>query len=486
MIKISKLSTFVILMSSLFSCKVTQETFKTDIQIAEKFELNPSKIDFNEINKDSSFYLQSRKDFFKDSILISLIEEALISNFDMQLVFQKLEQTKSGIQFTRGIRLPELGLNLNAGQRKFGDFTIDGVGNYDTQFSPNLNAKQRVPVHVPDFYAGVYSSWEVDLWGKLKDKKRAALARFLAQEQGINLMTTQLISEIAETYYELVVFDRELIIIEENIELQENALMVVSAQKETGKSNELAIEIMSAQLLNVKVLLYDIKQLIIQSENKLNFLVGRYPQPITRSSLQMNNSLGQITSNGVPSNLLENRPDIKFAGFEVLAQNADLRAAKAAFYPNLTINGNMGLQAFRAALFFNPGSFAYSLLGGIASPILNRRALKADLMMTKANQKTAYLNYEKTVVKSFTEVFEVMRLLDNLKNMQSLKTEEVEVLKKSIETSEELFKSGRANYLEIITSQKNYLQSQIELLNINYNSLINQISLYKSLGGGWK
>ncbi len=486
MIKLSILSTLVILIFSLLSCKVTQETFKTEIQIPEKFELNSSRINFNEIKKDSNLYLQSRKEFFKDSNLIALIDEAVINNFDMQLVFQKLQQTRSGIQFTRGIRLPELGLNLNAGQEKFGDYTIDGVGNYDTQFSPNLNSKQRIPAHVPDFYAGVYSSWEVDLWGKLKDKKRASIARFLAQEQGINLMTTQLISEIAETYYKLVVFDREVIIIEENIELQENALMVVSAQKETGKSNELAIEMMSAQLLNAKVLLFDIKQLIIQSENKLNFLVGRYPQSITRSPLQMNNSLGQITNTVVPSSLLENRPDIQAACFEVLAQNADLRAAKAAFYPNLTINGNMGFQAFRAALFFDPGSFAYSFLGGIASPILNRRALKADLMMTKASHKTAYLNYERTVVKSFTEVFEVMQLLENLKNMQSLKMEEVEVLKKSIGTSQELFITGRANYLEIITSQKNYLQSQIELLDINYNNLINQISLYKSLGGGWE
>jgi NodT family efflux transporter outer membrane factor (OMF) lipoprotein len=473
----------VILM--LASCKVHQDALETSIRIPGEFEQESSLVLVDSIKKTERVPEHWRT-FFADSVLVQLIDSALINNQDMQIAFQRVQRARSGVQFTKGIRLPELGLNLGTGVRRFGDYTIDGVGNYDTKFSPNLNNKQQLPNPVPDFYAGVYSTWEIDIWGKLKAKKRAAFNRFLEEEQGKNLVVTNLISEVAERYYNLVLLDRKREIIGENIRLQENALEVINLQKDIGKSNQLAIELISAQVLDAKTLQMEVEQEILEEENALNFLLGRYPQPIPRINFQSSRVLKR-TEYGIPGDLLENRPDIAAAAYRLKAANADVKVAKAAFYPNLTLNANLGYQSFRAAfLFESPASIAYNIAGGLVTPLLNRRALKADLMAGKASQKEAYLNYEKSILHAFTEVYQLLLLDENFQTRKEVKQEQVNLLGQSVETSRILFTSGRSGYLEIITSQEKYLKSQMELLEIYRLTTKNRVHLYKSLGGGWR
>lgn len=469
----------------LTSCKLHQDALETTIRIPGEFEKEAGLVLVDSVKK-SDHATEHWRTFYADSVLVQLIDSALINNQDMQIAFQRVQRARSGVQFTKGIRLPELGLNLGTGVRRFGDYTIDGVGNYDTKFSPNLNSKQQLPNPVPDFYAGVYSTWEIDIWGKLKAKKRAAFNRFLEEEQGKNLVITNLISEVAERYYNLVLLDRKREIIGENIRLQENALEVINLQKDIGKSNQLAIELISAQVLDAKTLQIEVEQEILEEENALNFLLGRYPQPIPRTNFQSSLALKK-TEYGVPGDLLENRPDITAAAYRLKAANADVKAAKAAFYPNLTLNANLGYQSFRAAfLFESPASIAYNIAGGLVTPLLNRRALKADLMAGKASQKEAYLNYEKSILNAFTEVYQLLLLDENFQTRKEVKQEQVNLLGQSVETSRILFTSGRSGYLEIITSQEKYLKSQMELLEIYRLTTKNRVHLYKSLGGGWR
>ena len=473
------------LMLIVMSCKVQQDALKTAIRLPREFE-KQAELGFIDSIKKSNPGPEQWNMFFTDSVLVNLIDSALANNQDMQIAFQKVQRARAGIQFTKGIRLPELGLNLGSGVRRYGDYTIDGVGNYDTKFSPNLNSKQQLPNPVPDFYTGVYSIWEIDLWGKLKAKKRAALNRFLEEDQGKNLVVTSLISTIAERYYNLVLLDRKREIIGENIRLQENALEVIRLQKDIGKSNQLAIELISAQVLDAKTLQMEVEQEIIEEENALNFLLGRYPQPITRTSFQGIQEVKRAM-HGVPGDLLENRPDIAAAAYRLKAANADVKAAKAAFYPSLTLNANLGYQSFRAAfLFESPVSIAYNVAGSLMTPLLNRRVLKADLMAGNASQREAYLNYEKSVLQAFTEVYQLLLLDENFQARKDLKLEQVKLLEQSVETSRTLFTSGRSGYLEIITSQEKYLKSRMELLETYRLTIRNRILLYKSLGGGWR
>lgn len=169
-----------------------------------------------------------------------------------------------------------------------------------------------------------------------------------------------------------------------------------------------------------------------------------------------------------------------------MATKANLFTAKAAFYPSLNLTGGLGFQSFKALLLLNPASLAFNTLGGLTAPLANRRQIIADLMSSKADQKMAYVNYQKVVVNSFTEVYNQLNFIQNTHEMYDLKTEEVDVLKQSFTTSTELFRSGRATYLEVITAQKSTLQAQIELINLKKRQYRGVIGLYKSLGGGWR
>jgi outer membrane protein, multidrug efflux system len=464
----------------LSSCKIKQEIIQNRplLTIPQKFN---TKSDVSAAN------LPSIQSFFADSTLMALIDTALVNNFDLQITYQKIELARAGVRFTQGLGKPDLTGNFTIGQRKFGNYTVDGVGNYDTRFSTNLNKKQLIPDPIiPDYYLGVQSSWEIDLWGKLKSQKQSAAARLLASESGKNLLVTALVSEISSAYYELLILDNELDILQENIDLQQKAVELTKILKESGQANQLAVDLLNAQLLSSKSFQIDVKQQIIEAESLINFLLGRYPQAIQRPKVAWSKVIPPKLSAGIPSRLLENRPDIKQAEFELLATKANVFAAKAAFYPSLNLTGTLGFQAFKALVLLNPASLAMSTFGGLTAPLANRRQIIADLMASKAEQKMAYTNYQKTIVNSFTEVYTQLNMIENMNATYELKNQEVDVLKLAINTSSELFRSGRATYLEVITAQKNALQSQIELINLKKRQYSAVIGLYRSLGGGWR
>ncbi len=462
------------------ACKVKQEIPQNRLMLAM-----PQK--FTQQSDSLQVSLPTARMFFKDATLIALIDSTINNNFDLQIALQRIEMARAGVRFTKGLGKPDLAGNFAVGQRKFGKYTIDGVGNYDTNFSTNISEEQKIPKPiVPDFYLGVQSSWEVDIWGKLKSQKASAVAKLLASESGKNLVVSELVSQVAFAYSDLLILDNEIEFLEENIVLQERAVELTRVLKQAGQSNQLAVDLLNAQLLSSKAFKIDVKQEIIDIESRINFLMGRYPQPITRPKVIWANVIPPKLMAGVPSELLENRPDIKQAEYELLATNANLFAAKAAFYPSLNITGAIGLQAFKALLFLNPSSLAMNTFGGLTAPLLNRRQIIADLMASKADQKMAYTNYQKTIVNSFTEVYNQLNLIQNTNDMYDLKAQEVDVLRQSINNSSELFRSGRATYIEVIMAQKNALESQIELINLKKRQYGAVIGLYKSLGGGWR
>ena len=462
----------------LLSCKTTElTTNRINNNLPKNYALN---------NDSTSAKLLKWRELIVDKHLVAIIDTALKNNFDLKMALQKIEIMRAGIKFTKGIRLPEAGASVSAGQRKFGEYTMDGVGNYDTKFSTNINDKQQIPNPLPDYYVGFQASWEIDLWGKLKNKKKSAAAKFIASQYGKDLIITNLVAGISIAYFELLALDNEVKILESNIILQQDALDIVNIQKQTGRANELAVELMLAQLLNSKTILVEVKQQLIECESKLNFLCGGYPKAIVRDTSFHSEKIISSIKTGVSSDILINRADIRQAEMELKATNADVKSARAAFYPSFNIHAFLGLQSFNALLLLEtPSSLAYNALGGLATPLLNRRRLKADLMSAKAEQMQAYVNYEKNVVNGFIEVYNSLNNIKNVKEMHDTKLEEVTILKQSISTASELFKAGRASYMEIILAQKNALQSQMELINYKKRQNISVINLYRSLGGGW-
>lgn len=467
----------IIIVFTVFSCKTSNE--------AEKNIVNNLPKTYGTSSSEKSLVLPERSVFFSDSVLVSLINKSLETNFDVQSAMQRIQQYRAEVVLNKGIRLPDLSFYGSIGQRKLGKYTMDGVGNYDTNFSHNITEDQKMPNPLPDYSLGLQSQWEIDIWGKLNNKKKAAMARFLASESGKNLVITNVIAEVANLYYEILALDTERLIVKDNIELQEDALEIVIVQKQVGRANELGIEIMQGRLLSSKAKLIEVDQKIVIAQNQLNFLLGRYPQPITIKNNILKQPLPLQISEGIPSEMMAKRPDIKQAEFELVATKSDVKSAKAAFYPSLNINANMGFHAFNSALLLeNPASTAYQIFGGLTAPLLNRRVLKAHLLASKTAQKQAYINYERSVINGFKEVYNSIYQLASAKKMTELKDEEVKTFKNSITTSKELFRNGKANYLEIVNSQKNYLDSQLELVNLKKQQLQSTVNLYKSLGGG--
>lgn len=470
------IATSLILLSLVFTgCKA----YKTNLSI--KQQAIPSS--FSGSTTDSNTVAKiSWKSYYADKKLQNLIDTAMATNPDLLIALQRIEYARAGKKRSTGAMLPQVGLQLNGGVRKFGLYTMDGAGNIATEILPG----QIVPIHLPDMIVGLQASWEIDIWGKLRNQRKSAIAQYLGSIEGTNLVISNLVADIANSYYSLVALDKEIQIIRTFIVKQQEALDVIQAQKESGMANELAVLQFKAQLLDAQALEYEVLQKIVETENLINFLIGRYPQPIDRNPDALDTQFPINLTTGVPSQLLEYRPDIRKAEYEVQSTKFDLKSAKAAFFPNITINAGAGFQAFNPTLLFNPVSLAYSVIGNLFAPLINMSALKAQFQMAKANQLTAMYNYQKTILNGYVEVVNEMNRMQNLKNIEDLKSEQNIVLQNSVTTAEELFKRGKAEYLEILFTQKNSLQTQLDLVNIKKQNKQAQINLYKALGGGWR
>jgi outer membrane protein, multidrug efflux system len=475
MIKILNIHYALLLVFLLASCKSIQST-QTDrnINLPNSYHTNLDTTNIADI---------SWKEYFNDSILVSLIEEGIHNNYDVMIALQRIEQTRSAVIFRKGLLLPTVYAGGSAAVRRYGLYTMDGAGNSTTDILPG----QIVPANLPDYLLGLQASWEADITGKLRNRKKAATARYLAGLEGRNWIITNLAAEIASAYYNLLALDFELEIIRNNIQIQENAFSVVTIQKENGAANELAVMQFQAQLLNTQSLENEVLQLIKETENQINTLLGRMPQPIIRNKEIFNREINSNYPYGIPSQLLNNRPDVKQAELELIASQADLKAAKAAFYPSLYINGSVGFQAFKSSLLFtSPESFIFTLVGNLWAPLLNRSAIKAEFNAANAYQVEALYNYHKSIVLAYTEVNNEISNFNNLSQIVKRKTLEVDVLSKSKTTSIELYKSGRATYLEVLLAQQNALQARLEMINVKKRQLNSTITLYRVLGGGWK
>ncbi len=426
------------------------------------------------------------REFFKDPDLAALIDTALQRNPDLSIALQRIEIARADILERDGALLPSVQAEASGGIRRYGEYTQEGVGNYDTNFSDNINPDQRMTNPLPDYFLGARSTWEVDLWGKLRTRRKAAYARFLATEKGRQLIVTNLVADIARSYYELLTLDNQLEILQRNADLQQKAVETIVIQKQGGRANELAVRQFRAQLLNTRSLALQSQQQIMEIETRINTLLGRFTQPITRGNPILRQSIPEKINVGIPAQMLRRRPDVQQAELELRAAGADLQAARLAYLPSLNLNAYLGLNAFKGSVLFSPASLAYGLLAGLTAPILNRKALKAGQNRTTAQTTEALYTYNKAVLKAFQEAAMNMRSLDYLKRISDLKSEETNELQQGVSVANDLYLAGYANYLEVITAQRTVLAAELEQTTIQQRQFTTLVDLYRSLGGGWE
>lgn len=422
------------------------------------------------------------KDFFDDENLNILIDETLKNNKELNILLQKVTMSQNEIQARKGEYLPGINFGAGADIDKVGEFTRNGA------VEKNLAIKdgKEFPEPLSNYQLGLYSTWELDIWKKLRNAKKVAYMEYMASQEGRNLLVTNLVAEVANSYYELIALDSQLSNLEQNIEIQKNALEIVKLLKESARTTSLAVKRFEAEVQKNQSEIYNLKQEIVETENKINFLVGRLPQPVIRSSSTFTEMQPKMVNAGLPSQLLENRPDVRKAQLELDAAKLNIKVAKANFYPSLGLKAGVGFEAFKPDfLLESPVSLLYNIAGELSAPLVNRNAIKAQYKNASAKQIQAAFEYEQTLLNAYIEVVNQLSKIDNLEKNFDLKNKQVASLDESVEISNLLFQSARADYMEVLLTQRDVLEAKMALIETRKDQMVAMVNLYRALGGGW-
>ncbi|MBK7384412.1 MAG: TolC family protein [Flavobacteriales bacterium] len=423
------------------------------------------------------------KQFFTDPYLRVLIDTALSGNQELNIMLQEITMAQNEVRARKGEYLPFVDIGGAAGVEKVGRFTRNGAVEHNVE----VDEGKEFPEPLPDFLLNARASWEIDIWRKLRNAKQAAVMRYLGSVEGRNFMITHLVAEIASSYYELMALDNQLQILQSNIAIQQDALQIVRLEKQAAKVTELAVRRFEAEVLKNRSKQFEIQQQVVEMENRINFLVGRYPQPIPRNSQAFSSLLPDTVFAGLPSQLLAYRPDIRKAELEIAAAKLDVKSAKANFYPSLRITAGVGLNAINTTyLTQTPQSLLYNAVGDLVAPLINRNAIKAVYANANAHQLQVVYDYERTLLNAYVEVVNQLSNIKNLRSSFDLRAQQVDALSSSITISTNLFRSARADYMEVLLTQRDALESKFELVETRKQLLNAHVDIYRALGGGWK
>ena len=400
------------------------------------------------------------KEVFRDAKLQALIEEGLANNVDMQAAALRVEEAKVMLTAAKLSYLPTI------------NFTPQGtLSSFD-------KSKPTQTYQLP-----VSASWEIDLFGKILNAKRGQKVAYEQSKYSEQAVRSQIICGIANTYYSLLMLDRQVEITTETADIYKENVRVMEAMKIAGMTTEAAVAQMRAASHQVEASLLDLKRQVRETENSLAVLLAKAPQPIDRSTLDEQVMPEELTA-GVPMQLLENRPDVKMAEMTLAAAYYTTNSARAAFYPGLNITGTAGWTNSAGIAVLNPGKLILNAVASLAQPIFNNGKLIANLKVSKAEEKIAQMNYQQTILEAGKEVSDALFLYDTQNKKLVEDRGQVEQLDKAVTYTKALFQSGDATYLEILTAQQNLLSAQLSEVSDNFQRMQAVINLYSALGGG--
>lgn len=423
------------------------------------------------------------KDFFEDANLVALIDTAVSNNKEINIMAQRISMAQNEIQARKGEYLPFVGFGASADKERVGKYTRNGA----LEENINIVEDKSNPKFLGNYQFGLVASWELDVWKKLRNATQVAVLEYMASKEGKSFLTTNLVAEVANAYYELVALDNELETLDKNIQIQQNALDVVKQLQQYARANSLAVKRFEAEVKKNQSQRFVLKQQVVETENRINLLLGRTPQAIARSSAGFMQMQPKSVQTGLPSELLANRPDIRKAELELQAAKLNIDVAKANFYPSFAMKAGVGLQAFEGKyLLRTPESLMASFGLDMIAPLINRNAIEATYKNANAAQIQAAYEYELSIISAYAEVSNQLSNIDNLDKNYQLKNNQVEQLTQSIDVANQLFKAARADYMEVLLTQRDALEAKMELIETKQKQVSAVVDLYRALGGGWK
>jgi len=457
-------------------CGIPDMTKKVaDTQLPEHFKLEDAQ--------QSSSGKMKWQSFFDDPHLTSLIDTAIANNKEINIMLQRISMAENEIQTRKGEYLPFVKLGAAAGGEKTAQYTRNGA----VEDNLNITKGQPFPAFLGDYQFGLFSTWEIDIWKKLRNATQVAVYEYMASSEGRNFLQTNLVAEVAHSYYELLALDNQLENLRQNIAIQQNGLLVVRQLQIYARTNALAVKRYEAEVAKNQARQYEIEQQITVVENRINTLLGRTPQPIERVSANFMDIKPKMLTAGIPSDLLQNRPDIRKAELELKAADLNIDVARANFYPSFGIKAGVGFQAFALKYLINtPESLAAMVAGELVAPLVNKNAIIAEYKNANAKQVKAAYEYEQSIISAYAEVANQMSNIDKLDKNYQLKRQQVDSLVQSIDVANQLFKSARTDYLDVLLTQRDALEAKKELIETKEKQINATVELYKALGGGWQ
>jgi multidrug efflux system outer membrane protein len=473
-LKFIKMKTYIINASAivllLSSCGISKDILLPNKDLPQNFR-NFLKPDSNSIGK------LPVDEFFTTGAIRDLIDSALVKNIDLQIALKNIDAAELMLKRAKLGNLPDLNLQVTANSNRPSNNSLNGLS--ASQF---LKTK-----HIEDFNTNLSLSWEADIWGKISRQKDAALARYLQSAEAKKAVQTHIVASIANGFYRLLMLDEQLNVATRNVALNKSTLDIIKMQFNAGQVTSLAIQQAEAQLLRASQLIPEISQEINIQENALSALTGRFPTAIERKTTFEQLAIPEQLAIGVPATMLSIRPDVKNVELSLTIANANVGIANAKLYPSLVISASGGLNAFQASSWFTmPASLFGVIGGGITQPIFQRGALKTEFKLAQVERDQTVLRFRQTVIEAVKEVTNEQAKIVNLKSEYLIAEERVKTLQLAVKNSDLLFKSGMANYLEVITAQGNLLQGELDLTSLKTAQLTASVGLYRALGGGWQ
>ncbi len=447
--------------------------------LPESFQVN-NVVDKGVVSDQNSSQLGWNQ-FFEDEELKSLISESIAGNQELKILAQDIRIAYNDYRARRGAIFPFFNIGATAGMDKASRFTRAGAVEDQLTVAPG----KGFPDPLPNFLVAADVSWEIDIWRKLRNARDAATLRYLGTQAGRNYVITRLVSDVAENYYQLLALDNTLVTLDKTIQIQEASFETAKALKEAARGTELAVQRFQAEFQKNQSQKFVIQQKIVEAENRINYIAGRFPQAVARPQVEFVDVQLASLQVGVPSQQLLNRADIRQAERELRAAGLDVKVARAQFYPSLILTAGVGYEAFNTKyLFTTPEALVYNAVGGLVAPVINRSAIKADYLNANAKQLQAVYHYQQTVINAHIEVINNLSKVDNLSQSIEIKRKQLQSLEASVDNATKLFQSARGEYIDVLLSQRDLMEAKLALIEVKQEQVSAVIKAYQALGGG--
>ena len=401
-------------------------------------------------------------DLFQDEKLRALIQEALGANYDIRIAAQRVLEAQGRLTATRSGLFPQLNGQASA--------VRNGV---------------KSPIDSTGGAFGI-ASWEIDLFGKLRRASEAARADLLSVQENQKAVMQALVSDVASAYFDLLEYDAELVYVRESITARQESLQLVISRERGRVASMVDVDQAQTLVATAQANLALLEKAQEQTENLINFLLGKPPGPVARGKNLVDQPQPPSVPGGLPSALLERRPDLREAEQQLIAANARVGVAKAAFFPSITLTAAGGIQTTDLLGIVNRAGGAYSMGGFIDLPIFDAGRRSANYNIAKAQREELLINYQRAINSAFRDVSDALIGHQKAKEYTTSQTLLAETLRDQSRLANQRYLGGVTSYLEVLDTERQRLTAEQELAQAQRDVLISLVQLYRSLGGGWQ